>query len=484
MRILLINPPVPNNKNWIREGRCQQIDIWGAPFPPMSLALISTSLVQHNHETLIIDAGPESKTIDDVIQTAKIFKPDFIILTTVTATIATDLDWFCKTIKSHFQKIQIAAVGVHVSALPEETLQSFPDLDFAIIGEPELTCQELADNLKSKKFDSITGLAFRNEDNTITTNSPRSFNDTIDDFGFPDWEKINFKNYLMPIIGKPFSMIHFARGCPYKCEYCTAHTYNGRSYRMHSVEHVIAEIKFNMSLGVCDFLFWTELLTFDSKYLNSILDQLIETGLNKKIRWVCNSRVDTVTADILKKMKLAGCWQIAFGFEFGTDEMLFKVQKGGKASVDLAKKSAKLAADAGLVVDGHFMLGYPGENKDQIQKTIELSLRLPLTFSHFYSVVPYPGAQIYSDWVMKSGGTQNSIHKKIDWKNFDQRKPVHYADGLHPDEIKKMQLLAYRKFYLRPVIVFKVLKIAKNITQFLNLIKSFFQVTKHLIFEK
>ncbi len=64
IKIALINPPVSNDKNWVREGRCQQLDIWGAPFPPFTLAMISRGLVDSGCETIIIDAGAESKNIN------------------------------------------------------------------------------------------------------------------------------------------------------------------------------------------------------------------------------------------------------------------------------------------------------------------------------------------------------------------------------------------------------------------------------------
>lgn len=474
-KIALVNPPVPDDRNWVREGRCQQLDIWGVPFPPLSLALISRQLISRGNDTIVIDAGPQSKNLHSVISECRAFSPDFFVVTVATPTIETDLGWFLKEMKKEFPSVPLIAVGIHVSTLPVETMTQYPLLDYVVVGEPELSIAELVHCSGSEsELRKVKGIAFRDQQGKIQVNPKREFVNNLDSLGLPDWSKIDFTKYTMPIYGKPFSMVHFARGCPFKCNYCTAHVYTGRVYRKRSVQNLIEEIEYNLSLGVQDFLFWTEMLTFDSRHLNEFLDALISKGLHKKIRWVCNSRVDTVSFEILKKMKRAGCWQIAFGFEFGDDSILAAAEKGGKASVQLGREAATLAHKAGLIVDGHFMLGYPGETEATLQKTIDFALSLPLTFCHFYSVVPYPGAEIYGDW---------SKEKKLtSWRKFDQVSPVYDTNSLSAETIARFKKSAYRRFYLRPSVVFRILSIPSTIKEFLNLARGSLNAFNLLIF--
>lgn len=472
VKVALINPPVPDQKNWVREGRCQQLDIWGAPFPPLTLALISRELVNQGNETILIDAGPEKKNLAAVLKQIGEFSPSLIVLTLSTPTIETDLNWFVSELKKAHPGILVAGVGIHVSALPKETLSNYPQLDFVVVGEPEKTIGELVAR-KMKDLSLVASLGYRDAEGGVRLNETRPFMAEIDSLGLPDWAKIDFRNYQMPIVNKPFSLVHFARGCPYRCNYCTAHTYNGRSFRVRSVGSLIEELEYNMSLGVHDFLFWTEMLTFDADYLNELLDTIIAKGLHEKIRWVCNSRVDTVRPELLKKMKMAGCWQIAFGFEFGSDEFLKIANKGGKASVALAREAAQMAHEAGLVVDGHFMLGYPGETESHMQKTIDLALSLPLTFSHFYAVVPYPGAEIYDNWASKNN--------QVKWRDFDQRIPLIESKQLSPQTVMAYKKKAYRKFYLRPVVAARIMKIPRRMTEYFNVARSSTQAFRALI---
>lgn len=466
MRILLINPPVPDDKVWVREGRCQQWDIWGAPFPPFSLAMISTQLKAEQCQTRIIDAGPEKKGLEQVLRESAAFSPQVVILATTSPTIQTDLAWFAPALKKTVPGIKIAAIGIHVSALPEDVLQKYPALDLAVIGEPEITCREVIRSWRERgDAAQVAGVALRTVSGRIQVNPMREFLADIDALGFPDWEKIDFKNYLLPIIKRPFSLISFSRGCPFRCKFCATHTYNGPKLRRRSVPSLLKEIEFNLSLGVRDFLFWTELMTLDHAYLHEFLDALMAAGLHRRIAWVCNSRVDSMTEDLVRKMKKAGCWQIAFGFEFGDVATLRAAQKGGTADLEAGRRAAQATAKAGIAVDGHFIMGYPGETPETLQKTIDFACSLPMTFAHFYACVPFPGSPLYDEAVQKGWFAAGA------WQLLTQDSASLKTDRLNAVAVDSFIRRAYKAFYLRPVVFFRMLKIPKNFREFFELFR-------------
>lgn len=464
-KVLLINPPVADEKVWVREGRCQQWDIWGAPFPPFSLAMISTQLIKRGIETQIIDSGPEHKNLEIVLQEAVLFNPAVVILTTTSPTIESDLNWFVPELKKKIPNCKVIVVGIHVSALPKESLERYAAVDFVVMGEPEITCANLVSQLLSEKpVSQIAGIGYRNN-GMIQLNPEAGFVPEIDCLGFPDWNKINFQNYPMPILNRPFSMISFSRGCPFTCKYCATHAYNGKVLRKRSVESLIDEIKFNLSLGVRDFLFWTELMTGDNKYLESFLDAVLKQGLGKKIRWVCNSRVDLISDKLAKKMYDAGCWQIAFGFEFGDDRILQLARKGGKASIELGRQAAEVTAKAGIAVDGHFILGYPGETEETLQKTIDFACSLPLTFAHFYACVPFPGAPLFEESVKQGWFDARS------WEKLTQDQASMKTEFLNAEIVDSFIKKAYRSFYVNPLVAFRIMRIARNPKEFFEIFK-------------
>ena len=465
-KVALINPPVPDGIVWIREGRCQQWDIWGAPFPPFSLAMISTQLEREGVQTTIIDSGPERKNASRVIEQCKKEDIDIVILTTTSPTIETDLGWFAVELKLHLPNLLIIAIGIHVSSLPEEVFRRYKELDYAIMGEPELSCKDLVLAIsEGKEINGIKGVAFRTGVESVKVNEERPFKDNIDEYGFPNWNKINFSNYPLPIKKRPFSLISFSRGCPYTCKFCATHTYNGSILRKRSINALIEEIHFNLSLGVKDFLCWTELMTFDRRYLNSFLDSLMNEGMHKKIEWVCNSRVDGSDLTLFKKMKAAGCWQVAFGYEFGDERILQLADKGGKATVEQGRIAAEAAHQAGLIVDGHFIMGYPGETKESLQATIDYACSLKLTFAHFYACVPIPGSRLYKESV------DQSWFNGSDWAKLNQDKASISTPQLCPEMVQAYIRKAYKRFYIRPCIMMRGLKIPKSLNEYMNFAK-------------
>ncbi|MBU1255482.1 cobalamin-dependent protein, partial [Patescibacteria group bacterium] len=295
MKTLLINPPSQKDEIWVREGRCQQFDIWGAPFPPLTLAYLKTQ-IRDISETLVLDPGPAKMNQEEVFEKIKDFSPDLMIMSVTTPTFENDCNWFAKKVKEILPQIKIGAVGIHVMALPKESLKNAQSLNFVFISEAEAVIKNVVKSLDD--LSNVTGIGLRGKESIQVP-----FSENIDDYGFPDWSDIDFKNYHLPIKDRPFSLISFSRGCPYSCNFCAAQTYYGRKLRKRSVKSIINEINYNLELGVKDFLFWTELISADRYYLEEFLDALKSEGLDQKIDWVCNSRVDQLDLELFKKMK-------------------------------------------------------------------------------------------------------------------------------------------------------------------------------------
>jgi radical SAM superfamily enzyme YgiQ (UPF0313 family) len=204
-------------------------------------------------------------------------------------------------------------------------------------------------------------------------------------------------------------------------------------------------------------------MTFDDEYLNTFIDALMAEPWYTKIAWICNSRTDTINPSTLRKMKEAGCWQIAFGLEFGSNKILRLAGKGGNASIEQGRQAVCWASEAGMVVDGHFIMGYPGEDQTTLQQTIDFACSLPLTFAHFYAAVPFPGAPLY-DMAVAEGWCAADA-----WEKFTQDSASLTTNLLRPEIINQYIGSAYKAFYLRPRIWRRILAIPQSISEFINL---------------
>jgi radical SAM superfamily enzyme YgiQ (UPF0313 family) len=439
--------------------------------PPFTLAYIKNILRKSTRCTLL-DASAEKLTLAKTISHIKKNKTQFLIITTVTPTIENDCNWFAGAVRKAVPSIKIAVFGTHVSALPAETLKAYPAIDLVIKGEPEAVIHRLvAALIKKQSLRSVPGICYRAGNDIINNPLPVPQNN-IDAYGLADWSDINIKNYTLPLINKPFLIISVERGCPYACDFCTTSFYYGKKLRYRSPQSIIAEMRQNLKLGVHDFLLWADTINADPRWFESLLDKIINSGLNEKIRWVCAARIDNMSEKILIKLKKAGCWQVAFGIEFGSNESLAAVSKGGSHTTELARKTITQAQAQGILTDGHFILGYPGETAQDVSKTIDFACSLPLAFAQFYTPVPFPGSRWF-----------NILPKdNLLWDKFTQHDYIY--KNSHSSTIHRRVKQAYLRFYLNPRRMLNLLRFTLKHGRVLSLIPTGFSFLLHTLFVK
>jgi radical SAM superfamily enzyme YgiQ (UPF0313 family) len=422
-RFLLLNPPA--GCGYVKEGRCQhRAAVFSSVYPPMTLAYLA-SILRKLVDVRLIDAVGSKLTVEALVDMIKDFKPDFIICNTTTPTFENDLGVLSEIKKAHDCKVFV--YGVHVTVLWRDAL-AHDQIDGVIIGEPDATVAELA----KKELKKVPGLAYKDA-GTIVKNKSRDFMN-LDELPLPAWDLVDLSKYRMPVTGEKYVLVTTGRGCPYNCSFCVSQPYYGKKYRKRSVKKILAEIRYAKTLGVNNFFFFSETFTLDKAHVLGLCDALIREKLS--IRWVCNSRVDTVDSEVLKKMKAAGCWMISFGIESASQEILDKSNKGITAAQSTT--AVETASQAGLTVVGHFIFGLPGETKESILETTDFSLRLPLTFAEYYVSTPFPGSRLF--------GELNSQLVGIDWKRFEYSKNIVSGEL----DLERSRKKAYRLFYLRP----------------------------------
>lgn len=467
MKIFLLNPPAPQGVKMVREGRCMQREgAWTAVWAPISLTTMAALLEREGFETTVLDAIVEDVDFPKLGEILKTENPDVLVINTATPSITSDLS-VPSLAKKLNSKIATLAFGIHVSALPKESLILASELDFVIRGEPEITLLEVTKALKAGKTANGSAGLSRREGKKIIHEEDRPLLEDLDFLPFPAWEKIDITKYRLPFSQKPFLLVDTGRGCPYDCKFCSAATFYGKKARFPSPKRVVDELEYVLKrFNVSDFLFWSESFTLNKQNSLEICQEILRRKL--PINWVCNSRVDTVDLEQLKLLKKAGCWMIGFGVESGDNQVLSLM--GKKVRVEQIEKAVLMAKKAGLEVTGHIILGFPGETKETIQKTIELACDLDLDFAQFYCAVPFPGSWLYSE------AQKNGYLKTSDWSQFEQNFSIMDLPGLSSSQVEDLRSLAYRRFYLRPKMIFKTLlklKTPRDFLNFLNMSKEF-----------
>ena len=450
MRVFLINPPPADGVKMVREGRCmQRRSAWGAVWPPISLATIASILEENGFECKIRDCIVEGIDLKNLVAQAREFYPEMMIVNTATGSIIYDLN-AVEELKKTLPQSKIFVIGIHPTALPEDTLKLCPSLDGVIRGEPEYVALSLSDQLSRKRdWREVPGVSWR--EGLFFHHNPSPPYLDLDKIPFPAWHLIKRELYQMPIMGKPFLMLGVSRGCPYQCIFCADATYYGKKLRLKSPKKIVRELDWaRTKFGVEDFLFWAESSTLNPKWTMEMAEEIIKSGL--KVRFVINSRPDQVSLELLKKLKQAGCWMVGYGLESGSEKILKLMNKG--ISLEDNKNAVRWAKEAGLAVTGHFVLGFPGETLQTMEDTLKFALSEPIDFAQFYCVVPFPGSRLYElakrqGWIITD-----------DWSRFEQNYCVLSTPELKAEEVEQFRKKAYQQFYFSPRKMLGILKLA------------------------
>lgn len=464
MKILFLNPPHLLGTVYMKEvGRCGRKSIAGEFWPPTGLAYLASVANEHDVQPLLWDGMLPHLHFDNLRLYLLNHKPEVIIMLTTTPTFSNDLQ-NARLIKDLIPSTIIGIVGTHSSVFPEET-SSYEEIDFVLINEAEKTLSELIPlwkeslSLWKEKAQKIPSLAFRKRDGSSYINRKPNFVDNLDELPFPERQLMKLDAYTMPFFrNQPFVTLIPSRGCPYQCSFCRAGTVWGRKVRLRSVDDVMQEIRIiTQTHSINNLVFMTDSFTFSRDWVMEFCRALKD--FSEPVRWICNSRVDTVDSKMLTAMKKSGCMMISYGIESPHSEILENVNKN--ITVEQIKKAIKATRKAGILSFGYYILGLPGENIKTIKKTIRFAKKLRTDFANFHIATPFPGTEFYNYAVKKS------LLKTRDWDAFEEEgSAVISYPHLSADRLMFWQRKAMRSFYLRPRILLKEIARLRSLSDF------------------
>ncbi len=442
MKTVLINPP-QNTKY---------------PQPPLGLASIAAVLEAENYQVEILDANalPLSKS-----ETAReIGNVDITGITAMTPFINSAIK-VAREIKKEKPGSTVIVGGAHVTVLPEETLINVPEIDIIVRGEGEETVVELYNALKSGiSLQNVRGITYRDNGRVISTPIRPPIAD-LDSLPFPAYHLLPLLRYkLHPPHGRklPFMAMLTSRGCPYNCIFCSKPIF-GRKVRSQSPQRIASEVEYLAEkFKVKEIAFYDDIFTLDKKRIAKLAEEFKQRNLS--LPWTCETRVDLVTEELLKAMKEAGCYIIAYGIESGNQTILDNLRK--KITIAQVTKAIKMTHDVGIQSIGYFMLGSPGETPATIRQTIDFANYLPLDFAQFSVTIPFPGTDLYNLYLKQGIGNES-------WDNFvyanlrSASAPVFETASLSKGDLKKWSKTAYREFYLRFSYIWERLKQTRSL---------------------
>lgn len=360
MNTLLIVPPSP----YIGKNN----------MPPLGLLSISSVLENAGFKTEIIDCNVmeyDLKTLKKILEEKK---PDMIGITGTTYTRFDAVDVAILS-KNTCPGALVGVGGPHFSFVADETLCNIPEIDVVVRGEGEYTMLELAQNIeKNIGFEDVLGISFR-QNNKIVHNNKRPHIKNLDDIPFSDRKNPPLEKYnqMMEFLNVPCTNVICGRGCPNKCVFCSSSSMWGCHTRVRSAKNICDEIEYLLNeYGLKSIYFVDDTLTFSKKRILGLCNEIKNRKLN--FSWFTNIRVDTVNKEILKEMKMAGCFYVAFGVESGSPDVLKALNKN--ITLDAVMECAINCKDLGIRTKAYFTFSNPSETEKDIDLTFDLMDKL------------------------------------------------------------------------------------------------------------
>jgi anaerobic magnesium-protoporphyrin IX monomethyl ester cyclase len=464
MKVLLINPP----RTYYPASEPPAGNL------PLSLLHIAAVLEKAGYKAEILDAfitDVSFRKIGDVTEVGMPYgrimeeiqskKPDIVGITNPFTCQIENAIRVANTVKDIDPSIQTVVGGPHVTVVPVEFLQEAKNVDIAVVGEGEYTMLDIVRSFEGYKgIDQVQGIAYRKGEKVLL-NSPRPFIKDLDELPIPAYHLVEMEQYLNPekieyrsFKDRAISMVT-SRGCPFNCIFCSVHLHMGKIFRAHSADYVVDHIEYVVNkYRVKTIFFEDDNLTLDQKRTEAICDKMIEKDI--KINWELPNgvRADCLTPSLLEKMKKSGCKSIFVGVESGDQFVLDNIID---KNLDLKKvvEVARICRNIGIRTGGFYAIGFPGEKKENMMKTVEFALRLKREFDvgmHLFVATPLYGLRLYEE-CKKNGYIREDLTPR-DYAEVRQPRgmPIIETEDFTPVEVKEIASRAIRKYKMLSLI--------------------------------
>jgi len=361
-----------------------------------------------------------------------------------------------KNIQKDNRNCSLILGGPIVSSLKNELFDYF-DVACAVAHEGERTLLDVIEKFDGgpMSYENIKGVVYKNG-SAVFTGRRESIEDLDGEIPFPAWDLIlnnpiseeywKRKSFAFFRVNRKYMGLFTSRGCPYKCIYC--HDIFAKKFRAHSAERVVAELEYlNSSFGLTDFEFYDDTFNFDKDRTRKICDLIVEKRLKINMYFPNGLRSDMLEKDIVEKLAKAGTRVMCFAIETVTERLQKLLRRNLK--FENISNMIEVAVKNGIHAEGFFMLGHPTETREEMLATIDFAAGLPLHSAAFSIAIPQKGTELFSQYIGENS-SQNLGEGYYEYSSAISELPPH--------EVRKLLAYTFKKFYLRPKRIFRIIR--------------------------
>jgi anaerobic magnesium-protoporphyrin IX monomethyl ester cyclase len=317
--------------------------------------------------------------------------------------------------------------------------------DVVVIGEGELTMEELVPALRSGHLETladIQGIAFRDADGaTVRTKSREQIRD-LDAQPWPARDSIDGSRYVQiwrDYHGQGSVSLITARGCPYHCRWCS-HEVFGKTHRRRKPNAVADELEWLVKQYQPDMAWMADdVFTIHPGWLFEYAAELKRRSL--KLPFECISRADRLNPRVVETLAAMGCFRVWIGSESGSQRILDAMERG--VTVEQVRSAVSLCRSHGIQTGMFLMWGYEGEELSDIEATVEHVKKTDPDI--FFTTVAYPIKDTpyfseVADRVRNLTSWSTGSDREIQIRGRHSRRFYSHADKLLRNEVELERL--------------------------------------------
>jgi magnesium-protoporphyrin IX monomethyl ester (oxidative) cyclase len=473
--VILINPPQIFTKTQVIAGVT----------PPLGPAYLAAVLDQAGYKVKIIDGlgeQPEQLTsYNDFVLRGLTFSEiirliprgvDLIGISNLYTFAFPMVSELAREIKSRFPTVPIVLGGAHVSSLPEVTLAD-PSVDFVIVSEGENSLLELCNALNGNgDVSDIDGFGFK-RNSKIYMNPKKDFIADLDSIPFPKRDLLPMENYLKAaephgaVRGRWTTMIA-TRGCPFSCSFCNTPLIWQRRWRARKPSRVVDEMEDLARIyRINDFHFEDENMSTSKKWITQFCNELIDRRLAVGWQLSNGARAETLSKEILSKMKTSGLTNLGVAPESGSERIRREVIRK-HLDTEAVEEAVVNASNLGITITSYFVIGFPDETEAEINQTIRFArklARLGLDECSVNTLQLVPGCELFYELEKEGRITADNDFFKNLGQMGDLAGVKTWSDTLSDRKLSRLKRKAYLQFYLTSFLYHpsKALRLIKNL---------------------
>ncbi len=305
----------------------------------------------------------------------------------------------------------IIAGGEHITAVPEFSMKSAPEIDICVLGEGENTLHALLTHYQNSSAlpTKISGTAVRHPAHGFHTNAKQARIIALKEIPDPDWDGFPLDNYLDN--GHGFGVNHgrsmpivATRGCPYQCTFCSNPQMWTTLWKAREPEDVIREMKIYIKkYQATNFDFYDLTAIVKKDWIVRFCNMLIEQNLNITWQLPSGTRSEAIDREVAALLYKSGCRNLSYAPESGSQEILGLIKK--KIAVPKMLESMRGCVKEGLSVKANIICGFPDETWAHLRQTLWFIVQVAATGIDDLSInqfSPYPGSELF-DRLVKEG---------------------------------------------------------------------------------